>query len=1093
MSIRTLLGIAFLIGLAGSAAGAAAPGTPVPPKPDDAAAWSGLAFRSLGPAVTEGRVVDIAVDPARPATWYVAAASGGVWKTSNAGNTWAPVFEGEGSYSIGCIAIDPRNPSTVWVGTGENNSQRAVAYGDGVYRSDDGGHSWKNMGLKASEHIGAIAIDPNDSEIVYVAAQGPLWSPGGDRGLYKTVDGGKSWKAVLTVSENTGISQVALDPRNSRVLYAAAYQRRRHVWTLIDGGPESAIYRSTDAGVSWQKTSAGLPAEDLGRIGLAISPVDPDVVYAIVEAANHGGGFYRSTNRGGSWEKRSDFTNSAPMAYNVIFADPKLRDRVYAMDVSLEVSDDAGKTFHDLGEADKHPDNHVIRIDPADNDHYLVGCDGGVYESFDRGTTWNFKANLPITQFYRVAVDDDSPVYHVYGGTQDNESLGGPSRVPGLQGITNADWFVTSVGDGFVSAVDPEDPNIVYSEAQYGALNRMDRRTGEQLYIQPQPGKGEEGLRWNWDSPLLISPHSHTRLYFAANRLFRSDDRGGSWKPVSGDLTRRLDRNAMKVMGRIWPADAVSKNSYTSVYGNIVSLSESPLAEGLLYVGTDDGLVQASEDGGRTWRREERFPGVPEMTYVSRLRASSHDRSRVYAAFDNHNMGDFRPYLLVSRDRGRSWSSIAGDLPQRGSVYAFAEDPVDPTLLFVGTEFGLFFSQNGGGHWVPLKGGLPTIAVRDIAIQKRENDLVLATFGRGFYVLDDYSPLRLGKPEERRKDFVSFPVKTAKLFVPPAPFGVRGRAFLGASFYAADNPPFGVVLTYALKEDVKTRVKARHDRERDAEKSGSPAPYPSLQDFRDEAAEEAPAILMTIADAEGNTVRTLSGPATAGIHRVAWDLRYPPSDPTSLVPPIDNPFVTPPQGPLAVPGRYTVAFSRRVEGKLIPLGSPQAFDAVGAFEISAGDRKALLAFERKTARLQRAVLGTLAAAREAGERLRHIKQALIDTPGAPAELSERARSLEAQLRAIRLSLSGDPIAAERYEATPPSIADRVGIIVATHWGATAAPTGSSLEQYELASADFAGRLAEFQAFERSVRELESRMEAAGAPWTPGRVPTWKPE
>jgi photosystem II stability/assembly factor-like uncharacterized protein len=1074
----------------------------VPSKPDKDAAksdkdkspdpWAGLKFRLLGPAWPEGRVVDIQVDPTHPSTWYVAAASGGVWKTMNSGNTWEPIFDGEGSYSIGCIAIDRKNPSIIWVGSGENNSQRAVAYGDGVYRSEDGGHSWKNVGLKNSEHIGAITIDPRDSNVVYVAAQGPLWKEGGDRGLYKTTDAGGTWKAILTVSENTGITQVMMDPRDPDQLYAVAYQRRRHLWSFIDGGPESAVYRSSDAGKTWKKTSDGLPKEDMGRIGLAISPPDPDTVYAIVEAANKASGLFRSTDRGATWDKRSDFKNSGPMAYNLIFADPKTRDRVYAMDVQMQVSDDGGKSFHELGEKDKHVDNHVIWVDPGNNDHYLVGCDGGVYETYDRAATWHFKANLPITQFYRVAVDNATP-YRVYGGTQDNLSVGAPSQVPGVHGITNADWFVTSVGDGFFTAVDPEDPNTVYSEAQFGALNRMDLRTGEQFFIQPQAGPGEDALRWNWDAPIIVSQHSHTRLYFAAQRLFRSDDRGDSWKAVSGDLTRHLDRNAIKMMGKIWPADSVAKNAYTTPYGNIVSLSESPLAEGVIYVGTDDGLVQVTEDGGGSWRKIETFAGIPANTYVSKLLASAHDKSVVYAAFDNHKTGDFKPYVLVSRDRGTHWSSISSNLPERGGVYSVAEDAVDASLLFAGTEFGLFVSQDAGAHWAPLKGGLPTIAVRDIAIQKREGDLAIATFGRGLWLLDDYSPLRLAKPAERQKDFLAFPVKAARIYVPPAQFGLRGKAFMGASFFAADNPPFGSVFTYSLKEDILSRVKKRHKAEQEADKAGKAAPYPTLDDLGAEAAEEDPAILITITDADGHAVRTLTGPTTAGIHRVDWDLRYAPSDPTSFDPPSDNPFVAPPLGPLVVPGHYKVSFARRVEGKVTPLGEPLTFETAGAFDIPAADRAALLAFEEKTARLQRAVLGANSALKEAGDHIKHIKKALLDTPAGTAEMDTAARALEVRLRALRVAIVGDHVAAERYEPTVPAIADRVGYIVGAHWTATSAPTGTTVQEYERAAADFAKRLPELQALVRDLKQLESKLETAGAPWTPGRVPEWKPE
>src|SRR5919197_3644693 len=574
-------------------------------------AFSGLKARSIGPAVTSGRVMTIAVDLRNKATFYVGAASGGVWKTVNGGASWQPVFDTQGSFSIGWITVDPQHPNIVWVGTGERNSQRSVAYGDGVYKSEDGGRSWTNVGLKGSEHIGRIVISPKDSDVVYVAAQGPLWAPGGDRGLYKTIDGGATWTQVLKISENTGVTDVVLDPRNPDVIVAAAYQRRRHVFTMINGGPESALHRSTDGGKTWKKITTGLPDEQLGRIGLAISPVDPDVLYANVEAANSKGGIFRSTDNGVTWEKHKDY-NQGSMFYGDVFADPVNVDRIYVPDVILQVSDDGGKTLRSLGQRHMHVDNHIIWVDPADTNHVLVGNDGGLYRSHDRGANWMFFENLPLAQYYDVDVDNAAPFYNVYGGLQDNNSLGGPSRTRSQHGILNQDWFVTQGGDGFVSRVDPEDPNTVYAELQHGVIVRYDRRTGERVGIQPQEEKGGTPLRWNWDAPFIISPHSHTRLYFGAQVLYRSEDRGTSWKIVSPDLTRQIDRNTLPVMGRVWGPDAVAKNTSTALYGNISAISESPKKEGLLYVGTDDGLVQVSDDGGGRWRKVDRLPGVPE-------------------------------------------------------------------------------------------------------------------------------------------------------------------------------------------------------------------------------------------------------------------------------------------------------------------------------------------------------------------------------------------------------------------------------------------------------------------------------------------------
>ena len=1064
-----------------------------PTDPLSTPTFNGLKFRSIGPAFTSGRVIGFAVDPNNSARYFAAAASGGVWKTVNNGNTWTPVFDKEGSYSIGAIALDPKNPLTVWVGTGENNSQRSVSYGNGVYRSDDGGKSWKNMGLKSSEHIGRIAIDPKDSNIVYVAAQGPLWGPGGDRGLYKTTDGGKTWKKILSISDNTGVTEIVIDQQNPETLYAAAYQRRRHMWTLINGGPESAIYKSTDAGATWNKLKTGLPTNDLGRVGMAISPVDSNVIYATVEAADKKGGIFRSSDRGGSWERRNEFDATA-MYYARIVADPKDVDRIYVMNVFLMVSDDGGKTLRRLGEKSKHVDNHDIWIDPNNTDHYLVGCDGGVYESHDRGANWEFKRNLPITQFYDVTTDNATPFYNVFGGAQDNFNVGGPSRTRSASGITNSDWFVTLGGDGFRTQVDPEDPNTIYSEYQNGALSRFDKRTGERIAIQPAVGRGEEPLRWNWDSPFIISPHSHTRLYFAADKLFRSDDRGDSWTVISGQLSRGLDRDKLPVMGKVWGMDAVAKNASTAFFGNASALAESSRKDGLIYIGTDDGLIQITEDGGKTWRRLEKFPGVADMSYVSRIATSHHDTNTVYAAFDNHQNADFKPYLLKSADAGRTWVSIAGNLPRNGPVWAIAEDHANPNLLFAGTEFGVFFSIDGGQKWIQLKSGLPTIAVRDINIQKRENDLVLGTFGRGIYILDNYTPLRSLTPAMLKQDAVTFPVEDALMYIQSQPLGGRGKSFQGESFYTAENPAFGATFTYYLKEELKTSKAKRQAAEKEAEKKGVIS-LPSPAQLSAEEEEEAPAIIITVSDSDGHVVRRLTGPVTAGMQRLSWDLRYPPA---SLPPPpnpeTEDPFSDPPGGPLVMPGAYKVSFARRVGGVMTPIGSSQDFRIVveGQENMTPADRVALVEFQRKAARLQRAVQGALDAANALKPRLGLIRRALLDTPSAGDRLLDEAASLDKRTNDILRALRGDSVLRARNMNLPPSINDRVGDIVGSQRTAIARPTQTQINQYNAAAQDFETTLAQLrQLIEVDLARLEKEMEAAGAPWTPGRIPEWR--
>ncbi len=1051
-------------------------------------ALASLKLRAAGPALMSGRVVGFAVHPTDRAHYYVAVASGGVWKTTNGGTTWTPIFDNEGSYSIGCVTLDPKNPNVVWVGTGENNSQRSVGYGDGVYKSIDGGRTWQNVGLKNSEHIGKIAIDPRNSDTVYVAAQGPLWGPGGDRGLYKTTDGGKTWTKLLDISENTGVSDFVQDPRNPDTILAVAYQRRRHVWTIVNGGPECALHRTTDGGKTWTKVRAGLPGAELGRIGLAFAPSDPDTVYAVVEAAEKQGGLFRSVDRGVTWEKRNSYDEQGQY-YSHVVVDPTNKDRVFMMNMIIQVSDDGGKTLGRMSERWKHVDNHELWIDPKNPNYYLVGCDGGIYESFDRGANWKFAANLPVTQFYDINCEQiDSPFYRIYGGTQDNNTIGGPNRTMSSHGITNADWHVLVGGDGFQIQIDPKDPNIVYAEFQYGGLMRFDWRTGQRVPIQPQPGLGEPPLRWNWDSPLLVSPHKNTRVYFAANRLFRSDDRGDSWTAVSPDLSRQLDRDKLPVFGKILGPEAVFKHGSTSLYGNITALAESLKTEGLIYVGTDDGLIQVTEDGGKAWRKIEKFPGVPDRTYVARLYASRHEANTVYAAFDNHKSADFAPYLLKSTDAGRSWTAIIGELPARGSVLAFVEDHVDPKLLFCGTEFGLFFTADGGAKWHRLKNGLPTIAVRDLAIQRPMNDLVVGTFGRGFYILDDYSPLRASTPEALGAPAAIFPVRDAALYMSTQQYGGRGKASLGESFYTADNPPFGATIAYHLKDSLPTRKAKR----KEAAKKGNDA-YPSLADLRAEVEEEAPAVLMTIADAEGTPLRVINVPGGAGVQRATWDLRLTGASLSRPAVAVDADEDSPVfggggGGPLALPGKYKVGLAKRVDGVVTPLAGPVEFNVkyVGTEPLPADDLKTLAEFQKQVIKLQRDLNVATGTSGELSTRLEQVKQALDQTPTAPADAKEKVRKLIVKHREMNRALTGDSFLASRYENAPPSIAERVGNAAAATRTILAKPTGTQREQHKFAAEELGKVSGELKQTDKELKELEQLLDKLGAPWTPGR-------
>ncbi len=1094
MKTRLIRSLAALLIVASPVLAATKKTAPPPPKSTfGSKIFSGLDLRPLGPAMTSGRIVDIAVDPGDARTWFIASASGGVWKTTNAGTTFEPVFDHEGSFSIGCVTIDPHDSQVVWVGTGEANSQRSVSMGDGVYKSVDGGKSWKDVGLEKSEHIAKVLIDPRNSNVVYVAAQGPLWAAGGDRGLYKTTDGGKTWKAILTISPNTGVTDVVFDPSNPDTLYAASYQRRRHVYTLIDGGPESAIYKSTDAGATWTKLDKnGLPKEDMGRIGLAVAHNNPHIVYATVESTRGASGFYRSLDSGANWHKMNDYVAQGQY-YGKIFVDPNDDDRIYAGDVWIRVTDDGGKDWHPLGEKNKHPDNHVVWIDPANSDHLLVGCDGGLYQSFDRAATWGFFANLPVTQFYRVAADDALPFYSVYGGTQDNFSLGGPTRTTDTRGIANADWYVTQGGDGFGSVADPTNPNTIYAESQNGGLVRFDKRTGEMVDIQPQQSGSMEPLRFNWDSPIIVSPFDSNRLYFAAQYLFRSDDRGNTWKQISPDLTRHLDVDTLPSMGRVWSIDSVSKNASTSWYGNVVSLTESPLKEGLIYTGSDDGLIQVTEDGGANWRKIDRVPGVPENAYVSRLSSSWADANTVYAAFDNHKVGDFKPYVFKSTDRGRTWTSIAGDLPERGSVYAVIEDPGDRNLLFAGTEYGLYFTQDGGTHWIQLKGDFPTIAVRDLWIQKRWNDLDVATFGRGFWVLDDYRPLRTLTPEAANNDVTLFPTRDAQLYVERAHLGLPGKSFQGDSYFTAPNPPFGASFTYYLKKTIETKKKQRWEAEAKIEKSvgNEPVPIPPLQELHAEAREIEPAMVLVVSDEEGNVIRRINGPVKEGFHRVAWDLRYPSPAPVSLKPPGSDPFSQPPSGPLVAPGKYSVRLYERINGVETPVADAQTFNVVPLYLsiMKESDRATVLAFSQKAARLQRAVMGAGRATHDALERVQYIRKAIDEMQNVDPKLVAEVNAVDIGLRDVNDEIHGDPILREHNEPAPASLMERVNNAVGV-LGTTSAPTATQQQSLDLATQEATQMLARLhQLIDTDLASIDKQLNAAGAPWTPGRIPT----
>ncbi len=1049
---------------------------------------SGLKWRSIGPAFTSGRIADFAVNPTNNSEFYVAIASGNIWKTTNKGQTFKPVFEKQGAYSVGCLAMDPNNANIVWAGTGENNHQRALGYGDGVYKTVDGGKSWKNMGLKDSRQIGMILVDPRNSNVVYVAAEGSVWGPGGDRGLYKTTDGGKSWNRVLEVSENTGINNVICDPRNPDVLYATSEQRRRHVYTKIGGGPESTVYKSVDGGENWRKIKKGLPSEDIGGMGIAISPQNPDVLYLIVEAANDAGGFFRSTDRGESWSKMSDH-HASGQYYNEICCDPVEFDRVYSVETFSHVTTDGGKTWKKLSNKSRHVDDHALWIDPEDNSHFMIGGDGGVYITYDDAKTWRFVSNLPVTQFYRVAVDNAKPFYNVYGGTQDNNTLGGPSRNLSSKGVTSGEWIVTVGGDGFWVCVDPENPDIVYSEWQYGNVVRYDKKSGERISIKPQPRKDEKTYRWNWNAPMLISPHSHTRLYMAANKLFRSDDRGETWDVISDDLTAQIDRNTWPVMGKYWGPDAVAKDVSTSQYGTIVSLDESSVKEGLVYVGTDDGLIQVTEDNGKIWNKVSSFPGIPENTYVSDIFASRFDENVVYATFDNLKRDDFKPYILKSADKGKTWKSISGDLPENGSVHTINQDFKNENLLFAGTEFGVFFSINGGESWVQLKSGIPTIAVYDIDIQERESDLVIATFGRGFYILDNYSPLRSLNEETVQQEAFITEVKDALLYVQAG-----GKGSQGATYYVAKNPAFGAEFTLYMKEVPKTAKQLRVKKDKELFKESKPIPQPSWKALEDEKKEIPPYMVITIRDETGSVVRTMTKKPAKGVQRINWDLKY--DSPNIKKSEKFDPFAKTYGGIFVMPGTYSVEMTMVHNGVSKPLGDKTEFEVVGLNNatLPAADRTGVVAFQKEVSRISKVMNGTLRLTGDLMKEVSAMQQTALTLPGAHDELLPALEKVKKELDDIMFKFKGVKSKAS-WEEIPPAevpLMNRLNNVIYTQINSTSNITSTSKMGFEILKEKFPPVLQRVTEIAKTdMVELRKMMDDMDAPYTQGRIPVWE--
>ncbi len=969
-----------------------------------------LHFREIGPATPSGRIDDFAVLESNPAVFYVASATGGLWKTVNQGTTFEAQFTNETTSSIGDVAIAPNDANHVWVGTGENNNRQSSSWGEGIFKSTDGGKTWKNMGLRDTKHIARIIVDPVDHDVVYVAALGSLWGAGGERGVYKTMDGGLTWQRVLATDEHTGATELVMDPSNNKTLYAATYQRRRAPWGMNGGGTGSAIWKSSDAGRTWTKLTKGIPEGALGRIGLDVYRKNANIVYARIEHAKESG-TYRSEDAGASWTKMSA-TNPRPMYFSQIRIDPNNDQRIYVLGVALHVSDDGGKTFRNDGALNLHSDHHAAWINPANSDHVMIGGDGGGGISYDKSKTYVWLRNLPVSQFYHVGFDYSTP-FNVCGGLQDNYTWCGPSAVRSGGGIGLDEWFVISSGDGFVGLIDPTDSRILYAESQDGNTVRVDRVTNERQRIRPEPAEGEKPYRWNWDTPMSLSPHNPATIFVAANRLYKSTDRGHSWKAVSADLTGSADRETFELIGVKAKDINIAKNDGVLHFGTLVTFAESPKKAGLYYTGSDDGVLSVSKDDGAHWENvTKKIPGLAANTYVSRVAPSRFDEATVYTTLDGHRGNDFNTYVYASRDYGQSWQAITGDLPKGEVARTITEDLKNPDVLYLGTERGLYASFDRGKAWTRLKANLPTVPIYEITLHPRDNAMILATHGRGIWILDDLTPLQQFA-QARQADAFVFAVSNATIMKPA---GDRPRYDQGDMAFLGENPTRGAMINYHLKAAAK-------------------------------------AVSLTVKDATSKVVRELTGPVlkdknAAGLNSVLWDLRVEPLPALRPQPGQGGggAFGGALIGPYVMPGQYSVTL--KVDGKEI---GPQSFTVQGDpdITIAEADRKAAFDAAMELHQLQKKLNEALDSVTALNERLRAMQAVVKDSKDAPAALKTKVEEFGKKFVPVGRSFGiglGNPQETGDFESFQRQLGIRLGQLKGGIMAATARPTETQTRQ-----------------------------------------------
>ena len=1043
--------------------------------------FKAMELRNIGPAYMSGRIADIAIDQNNPSTWYTAVGSGGVWKTTNAGTTWTPIFDDQPVYSIGDVTIAPSNSNIIWVGTGENNGGRHISFGDGVYKSVDGGQTWKNMGLSKSEHVSDIIIHPTNPDIVWVSAQGPLWSGGGERGLYKTTDGGETWKQVLTPADKwTGVTSLLIDPRNPDKLYAATWARQRSIGAYVGTNEGAGIHTSNDGGETWTELKTGLPEGNMGKIGMAISPMNPDVIYATIETDNRGGGFYRSADQGASWTKMSDEVGggTGPHYYQEIFADQHQFDRVYIASNYSKVSDDGGKTWTPINTKRKHVDDHAMAFHPTDPDFVLMGSDGGIYMSHDRMANWRFMANLPLTQFYKVAPDDSTPFYKIYAGAQDNSTQGGPSRTMREEGIKNKDWFLTLGGDGHGPATEPGNPDIVYSQWQQGNLTRVDMKTREGVYIKPQPLPGDPAERYNWDAPINVSAHDPARIYFASQRVWRSDDRGDSWTAVSGDLTKNGNRMHSPLMGRTWSVEAGWDLYAMTEFHTIANFAESPVDENILWAGTDDGIIQVTTNGGKSWKKIELddIRGIPANSYVNDIRADLYDPNTVYVALDNHKYGDYKPYLIKSTNLGKSWTSLAEDLPEKHLVWRIVQDHVNKDLLFIGTEFGVFFSVNGGKKWVELDGGMPTISTRDVKIQRRENDLVAGTFGRGIYILDDYAPLRSLTEKSMQQDAILFgPSRPVKWFQ----LDDNHTDSDGDDRFVAKNPEHGATFTYYLKDSLLTAKEKRQEADNKAVEDKKYPKYPSWEAVEAENQEAEPAVYIEVRDSEGDIIKRVDGKTKKGLHRLTWDMKYSSTNPLTEKDSKNN-------GLMALPGSYTATLFKRVGTEVTPLSEPVSFELAAIVEgaLEGATPQEMEVYGSAVSDAQKRAISATTVLKHLKDTMALLRTAIDRTPSDIAKLEAQFAAIQEEIHAVNRQFYGLK-SRDRMGIKPANIMSRLRY-ARSALGSSYGPTAQHKDQLGYANDSLDSAVARIGTLQSTaVPALQQAVVEAGGPWTSG--------